>query len=206
MKYNQLGNVLQSLTRKNQRGKPRGKKSWLTAAIVAIVMMITWGRDHLQDYRLKTQPLTNITARCINVIDGDTIDVKWPGKKSQRIRILGIDCPETYNRDKAEKQARRHNLSPTDILALGELAKNYIHHQTLSRNVTLVFPSDKMELDDYDRMLCYVEHNQVDLGAELIRRGLAEARSEPHPRLSSYDKILTQARYAKSGIHRARKR
>ena len=206
MKKNPLIQVLQSLSRSNQSGRRKGKAGWLTAVLVAIVMLINWGREQLQSYRLQTQPLTNITARCMKVIDGDTIDVEWPGKKNQRIRVLGIDCPETFNKEKAAKQARRYNLESRDILTLGDQAKNYLRHQALNRNVVLVFPKDKMEVDDYDRLLCYIEQNQVDLGAELLRRGLAEARSEPHPRRVYYEKLLDQARYAKSGIHRARRR
>lgn len=40
------------------------------------------------------------TARVVRVIDGDTVDVESNGK-SQRVRLLNIDTPETKHPDKA---------------------------------------------------------------------------------------------------------
>ena len=37
----------------------------------------------------------NYTARVVYVVDGDTIDVLFQDGTKERIRILGIDCPET---------------------------------------------------------------------------------------------------------------
>ena len=49
----------------------------------------------------------NYTARVERVIDGDTVDVlvclgfgTW---REERVRIVGVDTPETRTRDKAEK-------------------------------------------------------------------------------------------------------
>ena len=48
-------------------------------------------------------------AKVIRVVDGDTVDVDidlgfgiW--QKNERVRIMGIDTPESRTRDKVEKQ------------------------------------------------------------------------------------------------------
>ena len=36
------------------------------------------------------------TARVVAVIDGDTVDVAWAGRRD-RVRLLGVDTPETVD-------------------------------------------------------------------------------------------------------------
>ena len=82
-----------------------------------MLLAIGWG-ETMYEYR----------ARVIKVIDGDTVDVDidlgfgvW--LKDERVRIMGIDTPESRTRDKVEKKfglaakARlKELLGPTPIL------------------------------------------------------------------------------------------
>ena len=82
-----------------------------------MLLAIGWG-DTMYEYR----------ARVIKVVDGDTVDVDidlgfgvW--LKDERVRIMGIDTPESRTRDKVEKKfglaakARlKELLGPTPIL------------------------------------------------------------------------------------------
>ena len=82
-----------------------------------MLLAIGWG-DTMYEYR----------ARVLKVIDGDTVDVDidlgfgvW--LKDERVRIMGIDTPESRTRDKVEKKfglaakARlKELLGPTPIL------------------------------------------------------------------------------------------
>ena len=63
-----------------------------------MLLAIGWG-DTMYEYR----------ARVLKVIDGDTVDVDidlgfgvW--LKDERVRIMGIDTPESRTRDKVEKK------------------------------------------------------------------------------------------------------
>jgi hypothetical protein len=47
----------------------------------------------------------------------------------------------------------------------------------------------------------YIEVGGEDVGAELITRGLAYARSEPHPRKASYHMLNERARRERRGIY-----
>jgi micrococcal nuclease len=82
-----------------------------------LLLAIGWG-ETMYEYR----------ARVIKVVDGDTVDVDidlgfgvW--LKDERVRIMGIDTPESRTRDKVEKKfglaakARlKELLGPTPIL------------------------------------------------------------------------------------------
>jgi micrococcal nuclease len=74
-------------------------------------------------------------ARLIKVVDGDTVDVDidlgfgiW--MKDERVRIMGIDTPESRTRDKVEKLfgkaagARVKELLEEDIILKTQIARN----------------------------------------------------------------------------------
>ena len=74
-------------------------------------------------------------ARLIKVVDGDTVDVDidlgfgiW--MKDERVRIMGIDTPESRTRDKVEKlfgkaaSARVKELLEEDIILKTQIARD----------------------------------------------------------------------------------
>ena len=74
-------------------------------------------------------------ARLVKVIDGDTVDVDidlgfgiW--MKDERVRIMGIDTPESRTRNKVEKlfgkaaSARVKELLEEDIILKTQIARN----------------------------------------------------------------------------------
>jgi len=77
--------------------------------------------------KIPTPPPTPITfefgkkyrAKVVQVVDGDTIDVLINGK-TYRIRLLGVDCPETT----AEKNRPYEYDSITDLEYLAEWGRN----------------------------------------------------------------------------------
>lgn len=144
-----------------------------------------------------------ISAACTKVIDGDTIEIKESGKPAQRVRIQGIDCPETYNEEKALLQSRTWKLSKEEVMAIGEEAKHWVNSRLAGKKVELVLPGAAPELDPYHRLLAYVEIQGEDVGEGLLKAGLAEARREPHPRKKAYENWEAQARNNKQGVFKA---
>ena len=155
-------------------------------------------------------------ARVVRVIDGDTVVVERDGERDGRIekcRLIGIDTPElsygglrsdldrlaehTPESERseldaaiaiirrqaafAEERARSARSALTDIL--GE------------RSVHLVSDSTQPERDRYGRLLAYIELDGLDVGAELMRRGLAVADGRfPCDRLEEYLELQEEAR------------
>ena len=100
------------------------------------------------------------SARVTRVVDGDTIVVDLGGR-SEKIRLLGIDTPETKSPTKPV-QCYGHEASAhtTDLLAPGTEVR-------LERDVE--------ERDQYGRLLAYVYRSSDDLfvNLELARGGFA---------------------------------
>ncbi len=101
-----------------------------------------------------------------NVVDGDTIDViidlGFDILFSSRVRLAGIDTPESRTTDKAEK-------------ALGVEAKEYLKKQ-LKDAKTIVIRTEKMNSSEkYGRILgwVYVNGESESLNNKMINDGYA---------------------------------
>lgn len=88
------------------------------------------------------------------ITDGDTFSVIFNGRK-EKIRLIGIDTPESRRNDRSKKQGKEENLDQEDIVAMGKEAKAFISRQIQKgHQVRLEF--DVQERDKYGRFLCYV--------------------------------------------------
>jgi micrococcal nuclease len=129
-------------------------------------------------------------ARVVRVIDGDTIEVERDGER-EKCRLLGIDTPEmSYGRLLADLERAAGHEPPGDRREFAEAigvvrrhaerleeraraARDALAWMIDGRVVTLVRDSGQPERDRYGRLLAFIELDGLDIGAELVRRGLA---------------------------------
>ena len=120
------------------------------------------------------------TATVTRVIDGDTIIIDT----GQRVRYIGIDAPELHPSPEASGfeawQANRQLVEGKQVY--------------LERDIS--------ETDKYGRLLRYVYVDSILVNAELVRRGLAEARAYPPDTKyqDSLEKLEAAAREAGRGM------
>lgn len=108
------------------------------------------------------------------VIDGDTIKIET-GKK---VRLIGIDCPETYYSKKQELQAKRTHNSLETIQRIGEEAKQYAEKLLENKKVRLEFDTERY--DKYERLLAYVYlEDGTFVNARILEMGLAQTLTIP---------------------------
>lgn len=94
------------------------------------------------------------------VVDGDTFHCLDENNNKLKIRLIGIDAPETQNRFKKKKGY------------YGIEAKEYLTDLILEKEVFLEF--DVERFDRYDRTLAYVyDENGAFINAELVKNGFA---------------------------------
>lgn len=89
-----------------------------------------------------------------HIVDGDTISV-FSGGKILKIRLIGIDTPESKENDKALRDSNRSGNDIETIISQGKQATAFI--KTLLQEgdaVTLKF--DIVKQDKYGRTLAYV--------------------------------------------------
>lgn len=147
-----------------------------------------------------------VQAKVLNVVDGDTIDVKITNGEEERVRFILIDTPESTG---------KHKDNP-EPFALD--AKAFTEEQLLNRTVFLQIGVE--ERDQYGRLLAYVwldnvYHNRdFELDGEtyvegkklgmltinelLLREGLAQVAVYP-PNTEYVDHFETVQKGAKSG-------
>ena len=109
-------------------------------------------------------------ARVVDVVDGDTVRIEVAGEQ-ESVRLIGINAPE-----------RGECLS-------GE-ATDRLRDLVAGQAVELVV--DRTDRDQYGRLLRHVEVEGVDVGAELVRSGLALARDYPPDTTRSDDYATAQ--------------
>lgn len=102
----------------------------------------------------------DVTTVVTRVVDGDTIDVADPIAGATRIRILGIDTPETYG---------------AEVQCFGPEASRWATDQLLGRTVTLVPDPSQADVDRYGRALAYVTDGDWDYSVEAARAGMARS-------------------------------
>ena len=101
-----------------------------------------------------------------NVVDGDTIDVEidlgFDISFSSRVRLAGIDTPESRTKDKAEK-------------ALGLEAKEYVKSKIKDAK-DIVIKTEKMDSSEkYGRILgwLFLDGSKVSVNEQMIADGYA---------------------------------
>lgn len=101
-------------------------------------------------------------VRVTAVVDGDTIRVETlGGRELGRVRLLGIDAPEVaHPPEPAECYADQATALLEDLAPVGS-------------TVELVTDSSEPNRDRYDRLLRYVDHDDLDVARELLASGAA---------------------------------
>jgi endonuclease YncB( thermonuclease family) len=131
------------------------------------------------------------TFSCMHVVDGDTIDIDAPDgmKASTRIRLWGVDTPETVK-------------PGTPPMYFGHEASEYTKSRVNHKPVRVVLAPNTTR-DKYDRLLAYVYPAGSDgmLNEDIISGGYGYVDSRfSHPWKERFIQLENRARKAKLGL------
>lgn len=127
----------------------------------------------------------------VEVVDGDTVAITGTEGGRQRVRIIGIDTPESA-RDGMPAQCWAQEAT-TALRALTEGAGE----------IRLVEDQAVGDRDDYGRLLRRILVDDVDVGEQLLAAGHARrytALSTASPVTARYRLVERQARAAGAGL------
>ena len=134
---------------------------------------------------------TTTTALVLRIVDGDTIDIRDDTRGRLRVRILGIDTPET----------RKPGFT---MGCWGPEATEFAKSTMLGQRVALVTDPTQDTTDRYGRTLAYlVRADGWDYSVEAARAGTAQSYVYDHRPVSRYDAIEAaevDARDARRGL------
>lgn len=126
--------------------------------------------------------------RVVRIVDGDTYLLAPPGGgKPIRIRMIGIDTPESVVNSKLRGDARRSGMAADTLVAWGARARRAA--ENLLAGEDLVVERGPEEKDRFGRQLAYLRRARdgVDIGARLVEQGWACAYARfRHPRREAY--------------------
>jgi micrococcal nuclease len=129
------------------------------------------------------------------IIDGDTIEILLEGQK-EKVRLIGIDTPESRLNKKAKKDAKRTNTDVKEIKKMGIRAKNFLK--------SIIKPGDGIRLeydvthrDQYGRILAYIYLSDGQmLNDLLVKEGYANTLTYP-PNVRYEERFRESLRYAR---------
>jgi micrococcal nuclease len=126
-------------------------------------------------------------ALVVQVVDGDTLVVRLPSGKRERVRVLGIDAPEMQPRERCAVQA----TTTTRRLAQG-------------KTVALTADRTQAARDRFKRLLAYVRlPGGSDLGKRVLAAGYAKVYiygRRPFLRTAAYRAAEKDAKARRYGI------
>lgn len=127
------------------------------------------------------EPTYRYKAKILRVVDGDTLDVEFDlgmyTKRTERVRLFGINTPETYG---VKKESQEY--------ILGTAAKNFVTEQC-TKAAEVVMDTKKDKKGKYGRYLATVwlytideEHDEdtlqwINLNDWLVEAGHAERKN-----------------------------
>lgn len=147
----------------------KGKKTGLGVlglGVALVIYLLTGGdlKDILRENTshsakakrtLSLKPNSKYSCRVIRVYDGDTFKCKLESGKEVKVRLLGIDTPESSKNIKGYRDAEKANVNIEKIVELGIKAKNFTK-KFLKKNMNVYLETDVQPFDKYGRVLAYV--------------------------------------------------
>ena len=127
-------------------------------------------------------------ATVTSIVDGDTIYVN-SGGNTLKVRLIGIDTPESRYNSKAERDSDRSGEDLKAILAQGKRATAYLK-SILRKGDSVTLEYDLQQYDKYGRTLAYVYLSDGRMVNELIiASGYASPMTIP-PNIKYKDRFL----------------
>jgi endonuclease YncB( thermonuclease family) len=141
---------------------------------------------------LAREPIRTVTGSVTKVSDGDTIQVTTPKQTKLRVRLYGMDAPET---PKINQRTGRINKPGQPY---GDQSWKALETKIMGKRVRL----DIIDIDQYKRMVGVIWVGGRNINLEMVQEGYAEAYLEylKEPYRAQFIQVEKEARSAKRGI------
>lgn len=138
-----------------------------------------------------------------HVVDGDTVEARFPNGEVERLRLLGVDTPEAtedgVTPDEFEgipdtEAGRAH------LLEWGERASAFATEELEGETVRIAVDDEADRRGGYDRLLVYVYDDGSNFNERLLRQGYARLYDTPFSLLSAFEGAESTARDEGKGL------
>lgn len=173
------------------------------AATVALgVLVVLSGCAGLPLADQLTGPPDSRNATVVEVVDGDTIDVRFADGTEDRVRLLGVDTPEVH----VEPQPDEYEGVPSTeageqcLRDAGDAASAAVDERLSGAAVRLEFDPLSDRRGGYDRLLAYVIHDDTNVNYWLVETGHARVYDSEFTAADRFYDAEARARDARLGV------
>jgi len=147
-----------------------------------------------------------LTVSIVDVIDGDTMDVRFPNGTVETIRLLGVDTPETSVTQVSpdEWEDIPDSTDGRDWLTnWGDEATSFAEDRLAGEEVVIEADPESDRRGYYGRLLVYVsqsESSETSFNMRLIKNGYARYYSSSFSMSNEYQSAESDARSSNNGV------
>lgn len=147
-----------------------------------------------------TRPV--VTATVVDVVDGDTLKVRFENGTRDTVRLLGVDTPEVYSENTPDEF---EGVPETDagrqcLGQYGDRASEFATDQLAGETVRLGFDENEGRRGYYDRLLAYVYLDGDQFNYRLVAEGYARLYDSDFVERERYAAAERNAREANRGL------
>ena len=159
---------------------------------ILLFLFIISGMTTFINISVSQAVIRTVTGTVTKVSDGDTIHVTTPERTKLKVRLYGLDAPET---PKINQRTGRINKPGQPY---GEESWKALEGKIMGKQVRL----EILDIDRYKRMVGMIYLGDRNINLEMISEGYAEAYLEylKPPYRSEFIEAEREARIAKKGI------
>jgi micrococcal nuclease len=116
-----------------------------------------------------------VTATVVDVVDGDTVRVRFANGTRETVRLLGVDTPEVRGENAPDEfeGVPDTEAGRTCLRTYGDRASAYARERLGGREVGLGFDENEGRRGFYDRLLAYVYVDGRQFNLDLVAAGYA---------------------------------
>jgi micrococcal nuclease len=144
----------------------------------------------------------SVRVTVTEVVDGDTVKVKYANGSRDTVRLLGVDTPEVYGSNAPDEfeGVPDTEAGAACLDAAGENASAYARRHLAGESVRLVFDETADRRGYYDRLLAYVYVDGASFNLALLEAGHARLYESTFTERERYRAAETDARAAGRGL------
>ena len=147
-----------------------------------------------------------LSATVTDVVDGDTVDVRYQNGTTDTVRLLGVDTPEVYGEhDPTEFEGVPDTKAGEQCLGeAGDDASAYAKNALSGEQVTLVLDDQADKRGDYGRLLAYVRDDGRNFNYDLVDTGNARVYDSTFSQSDRFYAAESDAQSSQRGLWHCR--
>lgn len=176
--------------------------------VVALVLLAGCTVDvSLDGQTTEPAPADVRTATVVHVVDGDTVDVEFADGTEERVRLLGVDTPETHTEVSPDEF---EGVPDTEegrscLRTWGGRASEFAEKRLAGETVTVTVDGESDRRGGYGRLLAYITTGENASSEEsfnhaLLKQGYARLYDSEFTRLDAFAATEIQVRANRAGL------